>query len=298
MEVLKIKKQRKHKITNKVPVLSAILSLILYIFLGELVALAINLPINMFFEEYPLDSGFIGAVIGAIFGMFLFKRWFRPEFKGMLSSKNIAEGFRICLFYLGYLALVSIPSLIFFPEDFRAPTVLIISTAVFAGFFEEMGFRGIFVSTLMRKWKDEKGIPKAVIISSLCFGLAHATNIFLGANIESTIFQIFSAFSIGVVFASIYIRTGNLWFTIILHTLHDIVALSAASGVTEDGVITAEVSYGDFIGVGVWLIICFYGFWLIRKSKRAGIIKVWDERWSRDSLPENNYMENNIFEVQ
>lgn len=48
--------------------------------------------------------------------------------------------------------------------------------------------------------------------------------IFGGANLTITVLQLISSLCAGLFFGAVYLRSGSLWPTIVLHTLHDIVA--------------------------------------------------------------------------
>ncbi|MDR4151581.1 CPBP family intramembrane glutamic endopeptidase, partial [Bacillus thuringiensis] len=73
---------------------------------------------------------------------------------------------------------------------------------------EEGIFRGFFVQRMAHKW----GIKKAVIISSIIFGLGH--------------FDVIVAFMFGVVMCLLYIKTKNIWTNIAVHALNNLIATS------------------------------------------------------------------------
>ena len=62
----------------------------------------------------------------------------------------------------------------------------------------------------------QKQILGAVLLSALFFGLAHLGNL-THQPLDATLFQVYYASAIGIFFAAIYLRTGSLWWTIILH---------------------------------------------------------------------------------
>lgn len=73
--------------------------------------------------------------------------------------------------------------------------------------------------------KDKKHIPFVAYSTSILFGLVHFLNILKGAALSDTLWQCISAVGIGVMFGAIYFRTGNIVLCMILHTLHDMLAL-------------------------------------------------------------------------
>ena len=80
------------------------------------------------------------------------------------------------------------------------PMIFILSV-IFAPIFEEIMFR-YGVIGYCRRW----GEWNAIVVSALIFGLIH-----------TNIFQFFYAFALGIVFGYVYIYTGRLIYTIIMH---------------------------------------------------------------------------------
>ncbi|MCP1452399.1 CPBP family intramembrane glutamic endopeptidase [Priestia megaterium] len=87
---------------------------------------------------------------------------------------------------------------------------------VAVGFAEEIYFRSLILKTL-----EGKGVKKAIIISSVIFGITHLGNLVGGANIPYTIIQVVFAFAFGIVFAEIFYLTKSLIPVILWHFLHD-----------------------------------------------------------------------------
>ncbi len=87
--------------------------------------------------------------------------------------------------------------------EYVSMPVLLVLTGLIAPVFEEWFFRKIPVDRLLKY-----GEAAAVLVSGLMFGLFHG-------NLD----QFFYAFAIGSFFAYIYIRTGKIYYTMILHGL-------------------------------------------------------------------------------
>ncbi|MFD3450373.1 CPBP family intramembrane glutamic endopeptidase [Microbacteriaceae bacterium 4G12] len=87
---------------------------------------------------------------------------------------------------------------------------------VAVGFAEEIYFRSLILKTL-----EGKGVKKAIIISSIIFGITHLGNLAGGANISHTIIQVVFAFAFGIVFAEIFYLTKSLIPCILWHFSHD-----------------------------------------------------------------------------
>ncbi len=81
----------------------------------------------------------------------------------------------------------------------------IFAVAVIPAFFEEFAFRGVML-TQLRKY----GTGFALFVSSLAFGLIHGHIIIIPF-----------AFLAGYVMGMIYVKTGNLWLSIIVHFLNN-----------------------------------------------------------------------------
>ena len=82
------------------------------------------------------------------------------------------------------------------------------------GFIEEIIFRG-FLFKMMAK----DNIKMAIIVSSVTFGIGHILNLFNGADLVSTLFQICYAISIGYLFVTIFYKSKSLIPCIITHCL-------------------------------------------------------------------------------
>ncbi|KRM86861.1 hypothetical protein FD21_GL001450 [Liquorilactobacillus vini DSM 20605] len=103
-------------------------------------------------------------------------------------------------------------------------------TAILARVFEETFFRGyLFSSFINCLQQGSLRLVLAGIISSLLFGLAHLINYFTGgADLQSTLQQIFYAVSFGLCLAAIRTAFNGLLIPIILHMLIDLQAALTA----------------------------------------------------------------------
>ena len=108
--------------------------------------------------------------------------------------------------------------------------------ALCVGFAEEIYFRGVVCSIWL-----EKGAVKAMVISSILFGLCHLMNVLGGAGLTETILQIFFALAYGVAFALIFIVSGSIWPCILLHAFHD-----GCSFLSADGSLRTNILVGIF----------------------------------------------------
>ncbi len=87
------------------------------------------------------------------------------------------------------------------------------------GFYQELLYRGVLQTELVRRW----GTLTGILVSNLVFtfGPLHAYH-FLAAQKNPSHLWIFAAiFSIGLLFAILFRRSGNLWIIGVMHGLGD-----------------------------------------------------------------------------
>ncbi|QJW35041.1 CPBP family intramembrane glutamic endopeptidase [Cellulosimicrobium protaetiae] len=103
-----------------------------------------------------------------------------------------------------------------------------LALGVFVGFTEELTTRGVLLVGL-RGSVAEIGVA---LISSLCFGLMHGINIFLGQSVAATLPQIGQAFLHGLTFYILRRVTGSLIAAMALHGAWDfsVFSLEQAGG--------------------------------------------------------------------
>ena len=152
--------------------------------------------------------------------------------------------------------------------------------AIMAGAGEEVAFREVGISYLARQWKDENKIILMAIIPAAAFALTHVTNI-VSMSFPDVLKQALLTFFMGVFLGAVYIRTGNIWPIILGHSLHDIMAFSASEKLSMLGMNLPDWSVTLLTVVEAGLLIS--GLYMLRKSKKAEIIALWNKRWSRDT---------------
>lgn len=99
-------------------------------------------------------------------------------------------------------------------------SVLYVVTMFGVGFLEEVIFRGFLFRTL-----EKESLTRAIIISSVTFGIGHIVNLLNGAEFVPTLLQILYATAIGYLFTVLFYRTGTLIPCIVTHGVFN--ALSA-----------------------------------------------------------------------
>ena len=140
------------------------------------------------------------------------------------------------------------------------PQALLI--ALGAGFMEEYLFRGLLIKSVLKdKIRSFQQVWGTVLLSSFFFGLTHLGNA-LYQPLDATLFQVYYAMILGILFAAITLRMGNLWWTIILHFLIDFASITISQGTQAQ----AATSIWQFI---IFLPILLYSIFLLRPRKIA-----------------------------
>ena len=139
------------------------------------------------------------------------------------------------------------------------------------GMTEEFLCRGTIAQLLLERYGATKsGVWRAVIVSGILFGMAHLTNL-VGADPVGVFVQCVVAGMMGMAFAAIYFRSGNIWVVVFLHGFIDLCGL-ITSGLYGTGG-AAEVISGyqlvQLIGVIYYVILLAV---LLRKKKMNEIL--------------------------
>ena len=278
-------KNRKHKILDH-PILGYFLLILFAQFVASLISPFIDNPIGRiipgYIKEYEMfgstveSASGIGNAVGSLAAVGIFRLWFRPEFKGCLTRKALGTGLLMLAPFLAIHYLGSIVSWF----RFGTSSVLLAFLMAFApGFGEEIAFRGLGIANYMRTIKSEDKIWTVFWLSSIVFGFVHMTNIASGASVTNSIIQSVYATGIGMLFAAVYLRTGNIWPTIIGHFTVDFLEFIRAD-IGESGGIMLNMGVGDWITVAAG---CFAAFWAIRlmnKEHFPEIMELWKDKWS------------------
>ena len=275
-------KRTMHRFVTRKPVLaSVLLSLLGGIFIpaGPLLFKA-PLAAAGSLAAFDWIFGLVGLFVVTGIFLLLYKKWFSPEFSGMLNG-NLSEGFFLLLPFAAYWAISLVYTFIFRRETLAFHmSGSIIETSVIAGVMEEFCFRGLIITTLLRQWRKKDKFLQAAIVSGILFGLIHALNATAGANPLRTLFQVFDAGFLGVFLAANYMRCGSIVPVMVAHVLHDIVAIGMASDVAENGIITGGISFDNIFDSILSLGLCVAGIYMLRSDKIKEIRQVWDKKWT------------------
>ena len=224
----------------------------------------------------------IGVAAAALLAALLFKLWFRPDFNGCLQKDGLKEGL---LMLLPFLVIHYAGSIVSWITLGTGSIFIALIRGMAPGFGEEITFRGLGVANYMRKIKSKGQIKVIFWLSSIVFGLIHLGNLLSGGDPKSVVIQAIYAIGVGMLFGAVYLRTGNLWPTILGHWSVDVFELIRVDLTSSGGVMTG-------MGIGDWITIvagAFAAFWALRLMNPKyydGIMEIWAAKWNKET-PEN-----------
>ena len=140
---------------------------------------------------------------------------------------------------LPFATVQLLPLAVFFSENVGNPEVsfkpwYLIVYGVFGilgiGIREECFYRATVQNILAKKYANSvKGIWITVLVGAAIFGLSHATNLFFGMDPFAVFTQVVTTACLGLLFGAVYLRSGNLWILILVHTLTDLAGLAGST---------------------------------------------------------------------
>jgi len=211
---------------QKKPVLFGIVSAIAVFVLHVVINFTL---ISLFSSSVTTSQGYlIDGVLRIIFfvpAVFLLGYIIKYDgFKFAFSTK----GFAIGMFAAIPIFLCMLPEFIGFFNIAQLDKELLsvfparIFQQLTTGLFEEPLYRGLLITAILIKWGDKaKGRITAALISALVFGLVHFLNVFTGSG--GSITHVLKCFTVGIMFAAVYIYSGNLLSAMIMHSFYNIV---------------------------------------------------------------------------
>lgn len=118
-------------------------------------------------------------------------------------------------------------------DSLTTAAIYVIFTIVTVCFKEELIFRYLFLAQILNAVKGSvrTKVLKTTLITATLFAAWHLHHIF-GQPLATTSLQILAAFGMGLVFAIIYLYTGTIWVTVIMHSIFDLFSVDMAGTVT------------------------------------------------------------------
>lgn len=137
--------------------------------------------------------------------------------------------------------------------------VLHVVSMIGVGFLEEIIFRGFLFKAI-----EKSSVKRAIIISSVTFGLGHIVNLFRGyQDLLPTILQICYAIAIGFLFTFIFHRSGTLVPCIITHQLVN--SLSIFGVKPEDEKLRDQQQI--YLSIFLIVLCTLYSLWIVFRTK-------------------------------
>ena len=266
------------------PILYCILSEVL--FLGSMVVFSLLATIGLAAAGVDFDTmdgylfGSVQEAVGLAVALLLLTRTGRLDLlrrRGCGFLNGLLVGM-YPLVFIGYNTFGSL--LLGRPENGTLqPAVRIctfLANMAMVGVAEEFIFRGVIAQTLLEHFGTSRaGVWKACLLSGVLFGAAHLTNI-LGSAPFGVLMQCVFAASLGVMFAAIYFRTGNLWVTVFLHSAMDIAAMLIGGLYGTTTVAEAVSGYDASMLLSVLLYLIPTAF-LLRRKKLPEVQLYWHQ---------------------
>ena len=168
---------------------------------------------------YKLVSAVFHAALAA--GLFLWVRrnGLAEKYGLFLPRYRLAQAW----FFIP-LALVCAYKVIFSPALRFSPTesILFVISMLCVGFLEELIFRGFLFMAI-----EKENLTRAIIISSVTFGIGHIVNLFNGQDLWETISQIIFAVFVGFALVILFHKGKSLVPCIVFHGVFNALSIIA-----------------------------------------------------------------------
>jgi len=265
-------------------------SKIIFVIIISLIVIFAYIPLGLLLEQLSIDwiqnhliglSKMISKIILFVLLLYTITKFELIRFNGLHNIKRVKDP--ILVIRIGIVTIVGI-ALVFgrYLEGDLITVWFFILGNIFIGLAEEFMFRGLllplFICLLIQRG-EKRVLMKAVLYSSLLFGFIHYINLIsVPDNFEGVTFQVLFAIGVGVFLAGVMLRTGNIFFTSLVHALINIILNNRAvldySGTGATG--NTELSTLLLI-LFTYLTVFFFSFRLIRnlsiKDLNLGIAK-------------------------
>ncbi len=271
--MVKEKKVFKHGMTDKVPYLvSVLLMLFGFIFAhildGKIAGL---LGIDENTAVYD-NINTAGCILLSICLMLLFTRWFYPEFEGFFKKDGLKEGFLYATPFFVFWAVWYFIELMIGKVIYNGDAIGGIIAGFNPGFAEEVAFRGLAVTVLLRSINKEHRIFVAPVFVGVLFGGIHFLNLTAGEPPLLVALTACFATVVGVSLGVIYTLSGNIWVVIVAHSLYDAVSfIFPHPQEGPDWSIMVDL-------VAMIVLTIFYIVVLVRKKDET--LALWRRKWN------------------
>ncbi len=276
--------KRNHTLSEKLPLLSMLLSVAAAALVCSLAASISSSD----FVQYLLISA------AGILCLLAQKWWFAPAFKGVFRAEiPLRKIGLLCVPFLIQLLLSWLLNVMDHGLFFHA-TALSVVMALSAGFGEEVIFRGLSIPIGMRYLKGKNKILTVALVTSVVFGLSHLGNA-KGGNVIGIV-QAVATIGSGLLYAAVFLRTGSVMVTVVMHFLIDWMYFVTNPALQNGEMANMGVTTAVIISCIVDLSMSAVGLWLIRPAVREKIEAVWQNKW--DFADSDNGTDNGVRQYQ
>jgi membrane protease YdiL (CAAX protease family) len=139
---------------------------------------------------------------------------------------------------------------------------------------EEVAFRGIVLTVFLNKYRERESI----IFSSVGFGMIHLLNLASGRELVWVLGQVVWAFTIGLFYGYVFLRTKSLLPSMVVHYLGNVFIGSLTGYLQSRASIEIQALYGVVFSFGViptTLMIFWTRFFASKWFSDMDIERVW-----------------------
>jgi membrane protease YdiL (CAAX protease family) len=266
------------KLRNRLPIVFCIVSYILWVAAQSVFSIFGNLLMIMTGCSDTLLPQFFGEIGCILMVIFLLWRTGRLQ---LLKDRGIGffRGMLFGIVPIAFLLIITLTQINFTNAKLNGPLTIfiLVLTSLSIGMAEDFLCRGMMAETLLEHFgPDKKGILKAILISSVIFALTHLVNL-AESGFSGVLLQVINAFFVGVLFAAIYFRTGNIMIAAVIHALWDFCGLIQS----DNGLFSSNASINDIISsykfdvsaLLTFIMIVVYVFILMRFSNYEDAVR-------------------------
>ena len=241
------------KLFEKNAVMFSVILIVIYV-VGSSLAEQLSALIGMQFLAEMIFCGLLLTVLFLFIRRSSLVRWLGLQ-KPQISASKM-------LFYIPLMLTAAGTAAFGLGMEFPAPAIIFRTVMmVFVGTLEEIIFRGFLFRSIA-----EQNLRRAVIISSLTFGIGHIVNLLRGAALTETILQIVFAVAVGFVLVFVFLHTGSIVPCIVFHALNNCMTAFATGKFLTDRL--GETNAG-FVMLGIRMfLIAGYLLYISRLPKR------------------------------
>ena len=145
-------------------------------------------------------------------GLYSWQRWSRTE------KFYFPQIMAIAIVIFSYFTFANLKALWARPDLWKIALFIFVPQMIW-GLYQEFLYRGLLQTELVRRWGTRTGI----LISNLVFtfGPLHAYHFWAAKGNPAHLWIFAAIFSMGLFFATLFQRSGNLWIIGIMHGLGD-----------------------------------------------------------------------------